>query len=302
MSLNADNQKRRPINFKFFYLENSSPTFQRIILNYRSKKKDIKEKPKSIMAFVEKARYKAENMETEDEYMIKELKKERKFARQLKILYGLKAENHYIELKTEEFRTKLNKNFFFTPSDFKRFKDDKIKKRKDRGSIPLLTNFIKNKKKSIFSLDKLVKSTSTFKTDNKNSSKNSTGKLGFYNTSPNMKALNKNNINKKSISELKTENEISGNRKKENSKYFNTKTESFRDKILYPLNKSNSNKNRTNNEFYLNRLIYMDELSQINKDFLKTKNGFRKHFKNNDYGCNYSRILYEYLNRKFFNK
>ena len=302
MSLNADNQKRRPINFKFFYLENSSPTFQRIILNYRSKKKDIKEKPKSIMAFIEKARYKAENMETEDEYMIKELKKERKFARQLKILYGLKAENHYNELKTEEFRTKLNKNFFFTPSEFKRFKDDKIKKRKNRGSIPLLTNFIKNKKKSIFSLDKLVKSTSTFKTDNKNSSKNSTGKLGFYNTSPYMKTLNKNDINKKSISELKTENEISGNYKKENSKYFNTKTESFRDKILYPLNKSNSNKNRTNNEFYLNRLIYMDELSQINKDFLKTKNGFRKHFKNNDYGCNYSRILYEYLNRKFFNK
>lgn len=254
------------------------------------------------MAFVEKARYKAENMETEDEYMIKELKKERKFARQLKTLYGLKAENHYNELKTEEFRTKLNKNFFFTPSEFKRFKDDKIKKRKNRGSIPLLTNFIKNKKKSIFSLDKLVKSTSTFKTDNKNSSKNSTGKLGFYNTSPYMKTLNKNDINKKSISELKTENEISGNRKKENSKYFNTKTESFRDKILYPLNKSNFNKNRTNNEFYLNRLIYMDELSQINKDFLKTKNGFRKHFKNNDYGCNYSRILYEYLNRKFFNK
>ena len=168
MSLNVDNQKKRPINFKFFYLENSSPTFQRIILNYRSKKKDIKEKPKSIMAFVEKARYKAENMETEDEYMIKELKKERKFTRQLKILYGLKAENHYNELKTEEFRTKLNKNFFFTPSEFKRFKDDKIKKRKNRGSIPLLTNFIKNKKKSIFSLDKLVKSTSTFKTDNKN--------------------------------------------------------------------------------------------------------------------------------------
>ena len=309
MSLNENKKEIKPRNNNFFYLENSSPTFQKIISNYRNKRKDMKEKNKSILTYVEKARYKAENMETENDYMIKELRNERKFTRQLKILYGKKAEKHYNELKNnEEFRIKLNKNLFFTPNEIKRFMEDKINKRKKRGSLPLLSNFIINKKKSIFSIDKLVKSTTTFKNEKKNynSSKNSTGMSGFYKTSPNMKILNdnkrKNEINKKAVTNLKTENEIPTYNKRINLIYYNTKTESFRDKILNPSNKSSVNKNKTNNEFYLNRFAYLDELSQINQEFLKTKDGFRKHFKINDYGCNKSKILYEYLSRKFFNK
>ena len=44
----------------------------------------------------------------------------------------------------------------------------------------------------------------------------------------------------------------------------------------------------------------MDNLAQINKDFTKTKNEFRKHFVINDYGCNFSKVQYEYLTNKYF--
>ena len=43
----------------------------------------------------------------------------------------------------------------------------------------------------------------------------------------------------------------------------------------------------------------MDNIVKIKKDFTKTKNEFRKHFTTNDYGCNYSKLQYQYLEKKF---
>ena len=106
---------------KFFGLENASPTFQKIITKYRQKRKDLNEKPKSILAFVEKARYLAENRETEDEYMMKELKHDRKFTQNIVYLYGQRAENHYNEINNQkEYKPKVNKNYFFTPKEIQR--------------------------------------------------------------------------------------------------------------------------------------------------------------------------------------
>ena len=94
MSANIDEQKNKKKSFKFFGIENASPTFQKIITKYRSKKKDIKAKPKSILAYVEKARFKAEKIETENEYLMKELRNNRKFTENLIFLYGQRAEKH----------------------------------------------------------------------------------------------------------------------------------------------------------------------------------------------------------------
>lgn len=303
-----------PKKFKFFGIENASPTFQKIITKYKSKRKNLKEKPKSIMAFVEKARFKAENYETEDEYMLKELRNDRKFTQQLIFLYGQRAEKHYNEINNhKEFKTKINKNYFFTPEEILKLNSIGEKKNSKKGSIPLNADFIFNKKKSksIFFPRNLLKANFTFNKERKNynssqNSQNSTEMFGFYNTTSNISTLNnnkkrKNEVNKISISKFLHNNTLPTKVKKEDLRHFETKTDSFRDRIL-ALTKINNNvyKSKTNDDFYLNK-IYMDKLAQINNDFTKTKNKFRNHFRTNDYGCHQSKLEYEYLNKKFFN-
>lgn len=309
MSSNIDEQKNKKKSFKFFGIENASPTFQKIITKYRSKKKDIKAKPKSILAYVEKARFKAEKIETENEYLMKELRNNRKFTENLIFLYGQRAEKHYNEINEhKEFKTKVKKNYFFTPQEILKLSNKKNRIKNKKGSLPLLTDYIIDKKKSIFSPKNLSKNKFTFNKDNKTSSKNSTGMLGFYNTTGNIKTVNnesnkiKNNINK--IPNRKfTENNISqANNNKNDFIYIKTKTDNFRDQIESLNYKTNTlYKNKTNNDFHLKRMMYMNELAQIDKDFLRTKNEFTKHFKTNDYGCNFSKLEYEYLKKKYFN-
>jgi hypothetical protein len=298
-------------SYKLFGLENASPTFQKIITKYRNKRKDLQEKPKTIMAFVEKARYQAENMETEDEYMIKELRNDRKFSEQLILLYGQRAEKHYNELNNHKVsKLKLKKNYFFTPSELQKLKREKNKTRNTKSTPPYLTDLIFLRKPSIFVGDKILKMTSTFNKEKKsyNSSKNSTGMLGFYNTASNIKTVSndkirKNDIKKNSITKFNTENNILPEVKKQEPLLLldlNSNT-NVRDRIL-TLTKRRSTKyvNKTNDEFSLDRMEYMNKLVKINNDFMKTKNEFRKHFKTNDYGCTFSKLEYEFLTKKYF--
>jgi hypothetical protein len=296
---------------KFFGLENASPTFQKIITKYRQKRKDLNEKPKSILAFVEKARYLAENRETEDEYMMKELKHDRKFTQNIVYLYGQRAENHYNEINNQkEYKPKVNKNYFFTPKEIQRLKTEKNKPKIKTNSLPLLTDFIFKKGKSVFSPDTLMKTNSTFGKGKKsiNSSKNSTGMLGFFNTTSNIRNIKteenkkKTGIKKISISKFLNTDCSKYKERKNNLFYYNTKTEVFRDQIEdIDNNRKRKRKNKTNSEFNFNRIIYMDRLMQYKDYFTKTKNEFKKHFTSNDYGCNHSKLEYEYLKKKYFN-
>ena len=311
MSSSLIQKSNKTKNLKIFALENASPTFQKIITKYRNKRKDLQEKPRTIMAFVEKARYQAENMETEDEYMMKELKNDRKYSEQLILLYGQRAEKHYNELNNHKnYKLKLNKNYFFTPSELQKLKADKNKTRNRGSSLPYLTNLIFHRKSSIFTGEKM---TFTFNKEKRghNSSKNATGMLGFYNTTSNIKILKNDkkrrndDIKKKSISKFNTENNIPALEKNKEPLLLdlNTPSESVRDKILRLTNRRSTKYiSRTNDEFFLNKVDYMDKLAKINDDFTKTKNEFRKHFKVNDYGCNFSKLEYEFLTKKYFNK
>ena len=312
MSSNKIEEKNKKKSFKFFGIENASPTFQKIITKYRRKKKDIRGKQKSMLAFVEKARFKVENMETEDEYLMKELRNNRKFAENLIFLYGQRAEKHYNEINEhKEFKTKVKKNYFFTPNELQKMRDVKKSNKNKKGNLPLLTDFSTNKKISIISPKNLSKTKATFNKDNKSyktSSKNSTGMIEFYNTTVNIKTVNnrsnkiKNDINKLTNKNFSENNFSPVNNNKKDYMYLNTKTENFRDKIE-PLNyKTNTlYKNKTNNDFHLKKIMYMNQLVQIDKEFLRTRNEFRKHFKTNDYGCNFSKLEYEYLKKKYFN-
>ena len=302
MSSNFNEPKNKKKNFSFFGIENASPTFQKIITKYRKNKSSNMEKGKNILAIVEKARNKYENAQTEEEYLLKELRNDRKFIRKLIFLYGQRAGNHYHEINDfNEFKSKVDKNFFFTPKEIQKIKIDKNRIKTQKNSIPLLPNFITNKKKS---LDKLFKSTISKEKPKYNLSKNSTGMLGFYNTTSNIKFIRtnnnrKNNINQMNINEF-SKNILAIDTRKE---YLNTngKLDSIRDKIEFlDLKKNSLYKNKTNKEFHLKRKVYMDNIVKIKKDFTKTKNEFRKHFTTNDYGCNYSKLQYQYLEKKYF--
>ena len=112
-------------------------------------------------------------------------------------------------------------------------------------------------------------------------------------------------LKKKSISKFNTENNIPALEKNKEPLLLdlNTPSESVRDKILRLTNRRSTKYiSRTNDEFFLNKVDYMDKLAKINDDFTKTKNEFRKHFKVNDYGCNFSKLEYEFLTKKYFNK
>lgn len=312
MSSNIVEQKNKKKSFKFFGIESASPTFQKIITKYRSKKKDINAKPKSILAYVERARFKAENIETENEYLMKELRNNRKFTENLIFLYGQRAEKHYNEINNhKEFKTKVKKTYFFTPHEILTLSNKKKRIKTKRGSLPLLTDYIVNKKKSIFSPKNLSKTKFPFNKVNKScktSPKSSTGMHGFYNTTGNINTVNNEyNKNRIDINKLPntqfTENNISqANNNQNDFKYIKTKTDNFRDKIESLKYQTNTLcKNKTNEDFHLKRIMYMNELAQIDKDFLRTKNEFTKHFKTNDYGCNFSKLEYEYLKKKYFN-
>ena len=300
------NENKYLKKLSLYDIENASPTFQKLITRYRTKRKDLKKKPKSIMAFVEKARYQAENMETENEYMMKELRNDRKFTQELLLLYGQRAEKHFNEINNhKEFKSKVKKNYFFTPDEIKLLKEKQIDNQNKKDCLPLLSEIIFIKKKKAFSPEM---TNFTFNKENmtSNSSKNSTKMFKFYNTTSNINTMKKGKRKKKEdfnnlvVSKFTESNTFKSNKIKDDKTYFNTKTETFKDKILRLTRGNTLYKNKTNKDFHLNKLLYMNKLMEIKNDFSRTKNEFRNHFKTNDYGCNFSKLEYEYLTKKYF--
>ena len=126
-----------------------------------------------------------------------------------------------------------------------------------------------------------MKTNSTFGKGKKsiNSSKNSTGMLGFFNTTSNIRNIKteenkkKTGIKKISISKFLNTNCSKYKERKNNLFYYNTKTEVFRDQIEdIDNNRKRKRKNKTNSEFNFNRIIYMDRLMQYKDYFTKTIN------------------------------
>ena len=140
-------------NFKFYDLDNASSTFQKIITKYNTKKRKIQKQPKNLMAFIERARYAAEKLETEKEYMMRELKKDIKVEQELVDLFGSRSKKHYNEINILKFQLKINKYDFFTPKEIKALKDEKKKyKRKNdkTSSLPELSQIILKEEKYLF--------------------------------------------------------------------------------------------------------------------------------------------------------
>ena len=306
---------KRAKKFKFYEIENASSTFQKIISKYRSKKVQVKNKPKNILAFIERAKFKAENLETESEYMMKELRRDIKLDQELVALFGPRAKKHYNEVNTTKFNSKINKYDFFTPKEMKKVKEEKkiMNVSQPGKTLPDLSHIIFKTKKITFSpnnySNKRSRFFNTFQKDlngyNSNTiSSNTTKFKSFYNTSSNLKR----NINKKynNKSFNKNDNNISNSMEK-NKTFPNQRMQNdfYRD-IIDNSNSISNNLNLTNYNYnkagiYMKNLDYLNELTKIKKQFTNKENEFKTYFKNNDYGCSYSKLEYRYLLKKFFN-
>ena len=308
-------------NFKFYDIDNASTTFQKIITKYRTKKKKLEKQPKNLMAFIERARFKAENLETENEYMIKELKKDIKAEKELVDLFGSRANKHYNDINNKKFQSKINKYDFFTPKEIKEIKENKNNNKNinnKTGSLQELTHIIFKGRKINFSPAMLSKNRTYFlntynnELKNNNMSTNTTKFKSFYNISNKIKKDNNfkpyNTFDGKDnyIKIIENNKTYQNNLKKDKKNSNNmTQTDNLRDKKDNISNRNLSMnitryRNKANNEFNLSQMAYLDTLVKINNQFLKKEKLLQEHFKNNDYGCGISKMEYRYLTKKYF--
>jgi hypothetical protein len=309
-------------DFRFYDIENASYTFQKIINRYHRRKKKSKNKAKNIVAFIERAKIAAEKFETENEYMLKELRKDIKIDQELVALFGQRAKKHYSEFSNQRFKLKVNKLDFFTPKEIIKLRDAKknirSSKIKKTESIPELTQIIFKKDKMSFSPSKLSKNRKNYfsTTFNQNINPHSSplnSTKTFYKTSSNIKNLktiykmDKNNYRIKNNDNFiniidNNKNKTFHNRilKSEINPETRTNT-NFRQriKISNDLNLTNE-KNKTENRFHIKGIDCLNKLANIKRQFINTKKEFKNLFKNNDYGCGYSKLEYRYITKKFF--
>lgn len=303
-------------DFKFYDLENASSAFQKIINRYHRRKKKSKNKVKNIAAFIERAKVSAEKFETENEYMLKELRRDIKIDQELVALFGQRAKKHYSEFSNKRFKLKVNKLDFFTPKEIVKLREAKKNNRINKTeSFPELTQIIFKKDKVSFSPSNLAKSKKNFFSTNYFKSKSSpfNSTKTFYKTSSNIQNFKTNYNMHNNNYRIKSDNNFINIIDNNKSKTFhnrvlksemNAKTRTdtnFRNKIELSgdINLTNE-KNKTDNRFHIKGIDCLNKLANIKRQFIKTKKEFKNLFRNNDYGCGYSKLEYRYLTKKFF--
>ena len=311
---------KKSINFDIYDLENASNTFQKLMGKYKKTKYNFKKEPKNVVSIIEKARIKAEKLETENEFMMKELKKNIRLEQELIALFGSRAKNHYNDININKYNSKINKYDFFTPNEIKKFKDIKrnslksIKSKKEIKSK--LSNIIFKGRKTHFSPTIMSQNRPRFfkyfsrelKSNNNTSQstkfksfdKASFNNIRYRNYKP-YQTYDGTNIYFKTIEN----NKINRNKIMKNKIFLMTNINKFKEKeeiLNVNLNYNLTlNKDMNNNELNFKNSAYLNELVKINKQFLKKEKKIINHFKNNDYGCGFSKLQYIYLTKKYYN-
>ena len=158
---------------KYYDVENSSTTFQKILNRYKHRNDRTPDNGKiDMLAMIEKAKFKAEKFENENEYMMKELRNDVKIGKELESLFGPRAKFHYYSYKNTKFQLKLNKNDFFTPNAMKNMKT------KEKAKCAKINEYASHNKllKHIITKPRLTriifKSSKNYFSPNKNKKKN----------------------------------------------------------------------------------------------------------------------------------
>lgn len=298
---------------------NSTKTFRNLISRYHKKQREQKENinfKQRLYKNIENNLQRLESEEHDDEYIIKEVRKDVELKRKILFSFGTKALKHYDEVKNIRVKTKINKSKFFDPlSDYsmshsKTLLDGDTSERRyvDRViHFPKIADMDQklSKNQSIYNsitLLKQLENSSVFDEQNKTSDSFITGKYIPSAKKEQNKDKDKDNMNNYYCN---TFNNISSITNKDSS----TK---FLSNILSPPFKNGRehsfNKNRTFSKGYKeNKYKYYLDPNYINYiDTMKTRFASQKrrkqiYFDNNHYGCDQFKLKYDYLNKKFFN-
>ena len=301
-------------------LLNSTKTFRNLISRYHRKQREQKENSnfkQRLYKNIENNLQRLESEEHDDEYIIKEVRKDVELKRKILFSFGTKALKHYDEIKNLKVKTKINKSKFFDPlSDYsmnfsKTLVDGDNNERKYVDRIihfPKIADIDQktSKNQSIYnsiSLLKQLENSSVFEEQNKTSDSFMTGKYtpSAKKDKEKDKDKDKGNINYY----CNTFNNISSITNKDSST-------NFLSKILSPPfqngRERSFSKNRTFSKGYKeNKYKYFIDQNYINYiNTMKTRFAYQerkreRYFDNNHYGCDEFKLKYDYLNKKFFN-
>ena len=301
----------------------STKAFKRIITKYHKKLRDTSQARQPIYKRIENDLQQLETEENENEFIIREVRRNIELQRKILFRYGTKAIKHYDDLQKYKIKTKLDKKSLFNPLSDLNLSDNhktanlsnvkNVKKRKKFISHKII-NFpsiseidrkpINNEKSLYDSISIIKKLESSFgandaKSEIKNETtesfitknntpliKNKKNKIidNYYNTFNNISLINKNAVSSKILN-----NE--GNTPLKNKTGYTT---SYKDSKYI-------NRFKTKNNFKINQ-NYLNYLQKIRDKFDSKEKSQKKYFENNKYGCDEFKLKYNYLTQKFFKK
>ena len=301
----------------------STKVFKHIIMKYNKKKKDTRQAKQPIYKRIENNLQKLETEENENEFIIREVRKNIELKRKILFRYGTKAIKHYDEFQKYKIKTKLDKKALLNPlwdlnlsdnhkrTNSSNVKDDKKRKNFISHKIINFPSISEIDKKPINNEQNLYDSISIIKKlensfgaiDAKSEIKNETtdnfiakqytpsfkikkNKIidKYYNTFNNISLINK------KVTSYKIINNEQNTPLKSETGY----TTSYKDSNYI-------NRFKTKNNFRINQ-NYLNYLQKIKDKFDSKEKRQKKFFENNKYGCDEFKLKYNYLSQKFFKK
>jgi len=293
---------------------NSTKTFRNLISRYHRKQREQKENinfKQNLYKNIENNLQRLENEEHDDEYIIKEVRKDVELKRKILFSFGTKALKHYDEVKNIRVKSKINKSKFFNPlSDFSinysntLFNGDTTERKYVDRIIhfPKIANIDQStsKNQSLYnsiSLLKQLENSSVFEEQNKTSDSFIIGKY----TPSVKKDKEKDNIN----NYCNTFNNISTITNKDSSKFLSNilSSPTYKNGREHSFNKNRTFTNRCKESKYKYFIDknYLNYIDKMKTRFASQEKRRQRYFDNNHYGCDEFRIKYDYVKKKFFN-
>ena len=260
----------------YFNFDNASYAFIKILNKYKKTKRAMKQFHQfNIVNLFDQERKKAENKETEEDYIYKDLQYLRKVKEELQNEYGEKSKEEVHEVDPSKFKVKMPKNLFLDM-----FENHSLQKnnslRTNSNNIITLPYILKHKKHN-----NSINNNFLEKEDKEEKEKN---ELFHRIKSTNVSSLNSIRIEDNNITEP---NQISQIDSLNNSNVLSDVNKSVN---FYSLKRPKNQK----------KINYVQTLELVKKDFMNQEKNYKRLFVKYDQGIAASNQKYNFMMKKYF--
>ena len=260
----------------YFNFDNASYAFIKILNKYKKTKRAMKQFHQfNIVNLFDQERKKAENKETEEDYIYKDLQYLRKVKEELQNEYGEKSKEEVHEVDQSKFKVKMPKNLFLDM-----FENNSLQKnnslRTNSNNIITLPYILKHKKHN-----NSINNNFLEKEDKEEKEKN---ELFHRIKSTNVSSLNSIRIEDNNITEP---NQISQIDSLNNSNVLSDVNKSVN---FYSLKRPKNQK----------KINYVQTLELVKKDFMNQEKNYKRLFVKYDQGIAASNQKYNFMMKKYF--